>query len=65
MYYKSINKQDCIDYDNQVTQEENYVENDNWANPIEREGNWYILKHKDYECDLELISELPQIEEIV
>ena len=59
MYYKGT-QQECIDYDNQVTQAENYVQNDNWANPIEIDDNWYILKHEDYECDLELVDELPE-----
>ncbi len=58
MYYKGTYEQ-CKAYDNQVTQEENYVQNDNWANPIDREGNWYILKHEEYECNLELVDELP------
>ena len=58
MYYKGTYEQ-CKAYDNQVTQEENYVHNDNWANPIDREGNWYILKHEEYECNLELVDELP------
>lgn len=57
-YYKGT-QQECIDYDNQVTQVENYVENDNWANPIQIDGAWYILKHEEYKCNLELVDELP------
>lgn len=65
MYYKGT-QQECIDYDNQVTQGEHYVQNDNWANPIEIEGVWYILKHENYECEMELVDELPpqNLEEI-
>lgn len=52
--------ENCIAYDNQVTQGENYVQNDNWANPIEREGSWYILKHENYASEMELVNELPK-----
>lgn len=64
MYYIGT-QQECINYDVFVTQNENYPYNDNWANPIEIEGNWYILKHEDYECNLPTVNELPQIEEDV
>jgi len=65
MYYKSINKKELENYDQQVSEVENYVHNDNWANPVEIEGVWYILKHEDYECDLPTVNELPQIEQDV
>tara|TARA_S200002703_G_scaffold131511_1_gene119072 strand:+ start:303 stop:500 length:198 start_codon:yes stop_codon:yes gene_type:complete len=61
MYYKGT-QQECIDYDVFVTQNENYFQNDNWANPIEREGSYYILKHEDYEAEIELVEELPQVD---
>ena len=59
MYYKSNIKEDCQAYDDLVTAHENYPFNDNWANPIKIEGNWYILKHDKYSIDLELVNELP------
>ena len=58
MYYTGT-YQECVDYDNNVTNNENYIQNDNWANPIEIEGSWYILKHDNYTADLELVNELP------
>lgn len=65
MYYKSNIKEECKAYDYLVTVGENYPYNDNWANPIEIDGEWYILKHENYECDLPTVNELPQIEEDV
>lgn len=59
MAYLKGTKQECIEYDVFVTENENYPFNDNWANPIEIEGNWYILKHNDYDSEMELVSELP------
>lgn len=63
MYYKGANKQECINYDVFVTENENYPFNDNWANPIEINGEWYILKNKNYDTEMELVSELPKTEE--
>ena len=52
----------CKDYDALVTAGENYsYPTDNWANPIEINGDWYVLKHEDYDSDLELVNELPEI----
>ena len=58
MYYKGT-QQECINYDVFVMQNENYPYNDNWANPIEIEGSWYILKHEDYDSEMQLVNELP------
>lgn len=58
MWYKGT-EQECISYDEFVTSNENYVKSDNWANPIEIEGSWYIQKHDNYSTDLELVNELP------
>lgn len=63
MYYKSQNIEDCKAYDKLVTESEKInatYPNDNYANPIEINGEFYILKHKDYESEMELVSELPQ-----
>ena len=62
MYYKGT-QQECIDYDVLVTSSENYQYNDNWANPVEIEGSWYILKHEKYNSDLEVVNELPEIKQ--
>lgn len=59
MYYYGTYEQ-CKAYDEKVTAGENYVFNDNWANPVEIESVWYILKHENYECDLPTVNELPQ-----
>ena len=60
MYYKGT-EQECLAYDQTVTDAEKYpIEGDNWANPIEIDGSWYILKHDKYSTDLELVNELPQ-----
>lgn len=63
MYYKGT-EQECLDYNNQVTQGENYQgTTKRWANPIEIEGSWYILKHEKYNSDLEVVNELPEIKQ--
>lgn len=63
-YYKGTEQQ-CNSYDNFVTSNEKYVKDDNWANPVEIEGSWYILKHTKYDANMELVNELPKQEEIV
>jgi len=62
MYYKGT-QEECIIYDSLVTSNEKYPFNDNWANPIEIEGSWYILKHEKYNSDLEVVNELPEIKQ--
>lgn len=64
MYYKGT-YQECLAYDQDVTANENYYQNDNWANAIEIEGEWYILKHEKYDANMELVNELPKQEDIV
>ena len=62
MYYKSQNIENCKAYDKLVTEGEKInatYPNDNYANPIEIEGEFYILKHEDYESEMELVNELP------
>jgi hypothetical protein len=58
MYYKGT-QQECITYDEFVTSNEKYLKGGNWANPIEIEGDCYILKHKKYTSEMELVNELP------
>lgn len=59
VYIKGTFKQ-CKAYDALVTARENYAySTDNWANPIEINGDWYILKHEDYESELENVITLP------
>jgi hypothetical protein len=63
MYYKGT-QQECLAYDKKVTAAKKYQGvTKNWANPIEIEGSWYILKHEKYSSDLELVSELPEIKQ--
>ena len=57
-YYKGT-QQECINYDDFVTANEKYLKGDNWANPIEIEGECYILKHQKYTSEMELVNELP------
>jgi len=60
MYYKGT-QQECIDYDATVTAAKNYQGvTKNWANPVEIEGVWYILKHENYDCSLNTVDKLPQ-----
>jgi len=59
MYYKGTEEELRL-YDQQVTVGEVYHANDNWANPVEIEGSWYIFKHEKYSSDLELVNELPE-----
>ena len=58
MYYTGT-YEECKLYDGQVTQNEKYPFNDNWANPIEIEGSWYVLKHENYESQMQLVVNLP------
>jgi len=60
--------QECIDYDLQVKQGENYVNGDNWANPIQSKLNankWAILKAcpdtcpRTYNSDMQEFESLP------
>ena len=59
MAYYIGNLENCQAYDKNVSEKENYLKGDNWANPIEIEGSWYILKHEKYTSEMELVSELP------
>lgn len=62
MYYKGI-YQECLNYDKLVTESEKinaFHKGDNYANPIEINGEFYILKHEKYDSEMELVSELPQ-----
>ena len=54
MDYYIGTEQECIDYDTFVTENENYIEGDNWANPIKNptEYKWAILKHPKYTTEL-------------
>ena len=65
MYYKGTH-QECLNYDKLVTESEKinaFYKGDNYANPIEINGEFYILKHDNYTADLELVNELPEQEE--
>ena len=59
MAYYIGNLEICQAYDKNVSEKENYLKGDNWANPIEIEGSWYILKHEKYTSEMELVNELP------
>jgi len=63
MVYLKGSLQECQAYDDLVSAGEKYPFNDNWANPIEIEGSWYILKHEKYSSDLEVVNELPEIKQ--
>lgn len=58
-WYKGT-KQQCLDYDTHVSKSENYRKGGNWANTEEINGDFYILKHPDYESEMQLVSELPK-----
>jgi hypothetical protein len=65
MAYYIGTEENCKAYDDNVSIKENYRSGDNWANPVEIDGSWYILKHEKYEANMELVNELPKQEEIV
>jgi len=59
MAYYIGNLENCQAYDKNVSEKEKYLKGDNWANPQEIEGSWYILKHEKYTSEMELVNELP------
>lgn len=62
MYYIGT-KQECIDYDTLVTQNENYAyEIDNWASPKKHptEEKWAIIAHLRYTSSMVSESTLDQ-----
>jgi len=52
--------QECINYDIIVTQSEQYVHNDNWAEPrVHPNGtDFAIKKHEKYDAELTLVESL-------
>ena len=61
MYYKGT-KQECEDYNNQVTLGENYQGSTTfWANVTSNQNGqgFAILKHESYESDMTLIDKIP------
>ena len=62
-FYKG-NKTQCDEYNNIVTSGEGYQgTTTKWAEPREIEGFWYIARHESYSSDLELVDNLPVVEE--
>lgn len=67
-YYKGTYEQ-CEAYDNEVVAGENYGESTtNWAESVEINGDWYIMKAEPpmatrvYTSEMEEVQELPIIE---
>ena len=61
MYYKGT-KQECEDYNNQVTLGENYQgSTTSWANIIKNQNGqgFAIPKHLDYISDMQKIDKIP------
>ena len=60
MEYLKGTQQECEMYNAWVSFHEKYKDTtQQWAQPFEREGNWYIPKNPKYESDLETVTELP------
>jgi len=62
MYYVSTDKISVAEYNAQVTIREGYHgATAKWADVLEHQNGleFAILKHKNHECDLTLIDELP------
>ena len=64
-YFKGT-KSDCEAYNQHVAQQEGYTGHTTyWAHIIERNGNYYIRKHPNYEPTSGLTeAELPEPEDI-
>jgi len=61
--------QECLDYNTQVNNGENYVDNTTWATPIQSQidaNKWAILKAcpencpRTYEADMQDVDTLPE-----
>ena len=63
MYYKG-NEQECKDYNLEVYNGTESMKQDSfttsYASIREIEGQFYILKHKDFESNMDEVSELPK-----
>lgn len=65
MYYKGT-KKECENYNKLVTASFNFQGVTNsWSKVQEINGCFYIDKHDNYDSEMELVNELPQIEEDV
>lgn len=61
MQYIKATKQQCEDYNAEVTQSENYQGGTSrWAEVQEIENSFYIALHPDYPIELEIVNELPK-----
>jgi len=62
MYYKGT-KTECEAYNNEVYNGTESMKQDffttSYASILEIENNFYILKHKDFNSNMEEVSELP------
>jgi hypothetical protein len=64
MQYIKATKKQCEAYNAEVTQVENYQgTTSQWANVKEIEGSFYIAKHPNYSTELEIVNELPVVNE--
>jgi hypothetical protein len=64
MKYIKATKQQCEDYNAEVTQGENYQGGTSqWAKVQEVEGSFYIALHPNYTTELLTVNKLPKIEE--
>lgn len=64
-FYKGTQKQ-CEDYDNFVSQKENYQGTTiKWSEVMEIEEEFFIAKHPSYSSDMVEVDKLPVIDEII
>ena len=64
MEYIKATKQQCEDYNAEVTQGENYQgSTSQWAEVQEIEGSFYIALHPNYSTELEIVNQLPTQDE--
>ena len=65
MWYKGT-LQECKDYNNIVKQKEGYNgTTSEWANAVQIENDYYIIRHPEYSSQMQLVTTLPELPNVI